>query len=178
MKKINSFFFIFILLGVNFQLKVFASDDNVHFQGSLVEEPCVVSPGDENIDLDFGSVIIKDLYYNNRTRAQDFAIHLSNCDTVVAKSVNVKFSGTESGVLPGMLALDDSSSASGVAIGLENIEGNFIALNDSTSNTSLVNGENQLHFKAYIQGEPNAITQQNLQTGIFSAQAIFNLIYD
>ncbi len=41
--------------------------DNMYFHGALVAEPCTLRPGDEDIRLDFGSVIDKYLYTYGRT---------------------------------------------------------------------------------------------------------------
>lgn len=44
------------------------NENNVHLYGALVAEPCVVPSGDEEIHLDFGSII--DKYLNTRTPGQ------------------------------------------------------------------------------------------------------------
>ncbi|MEY0891466.1 fimbrial protein, partial [Providencia rettgeri] len=100
-----------------------AIPDNLHFHGILVEEPCIIKPGDESVRLDFGNVPDKNLYAYGRTVSEAFTINLSECDTSVGKSVNVTFSGTANMALPGYLALQSSSNASGFAIGIEDADG-------------------------------------------------------
>ncbi|VTR51781.1 Major MR/P fimbria protein precursor [Serratia fonticola] len=70
-----------------------AAQQNVHLYGALVAEPCVIPPGEENIPLDFGTVIDKYLYLNTRTLGQSFRIHLAECDLSLGKTVKVTFFG-------------------------------------------------------------------------------------
>lgn len=156
----------------------FSAEDNVKFDGTLVAEPCVIPPGEEAIILDFGSVINKDLYANQRTRSQPFSIHLTECDPAVAKTVSVTFSGMESEKLPGLLALDAGSEAKGIAIGLETDKGVAQTLNQASPVVDLVSGENLLNWRAYVQGEPDALENKSLTPGGFTATATFALDYE
>lgn len=81
----------------------------MRLHGTLVAEPCIIPPGEETIQLDFGTVIDKHLYHNQRTSSREFKLHLSNCDQTLGKSVQVTFTGVENPALPGLLALDASS---------------------------------------------------------------------
>lgn len=57
-----------------------AAADNMHFSGALVAEPCTLRPGDEDIRLDFGTVIDKYLYTYGRTPGKAFSLVLQDCD--------------------------------------------------------------------------------------------------
>ncbi|MBW4217888.1 type 1 fimbrial protein [Enterobacter cloacae subsp. cloacae] len=155
-----------------------AADDNVKFSGILVAEPCVIPPGEENVQLDFGTVVDKYLYANQRTRSQPFTIHLTECDTAIAETVSVTFSGAPNAALPGLLALDAGSSASGVAIGLEMPDGKTLPLGQVSPATTLLTGENNLMYQAYVQGEPDAIANRNIEHGEFTATVNFSLNYE
>lgn len=155
-----------------------AADDNVHFTGSLVAEPCVIPPGEESIPLEFGTVIDKYLYENQRTHSEDFTLHLTECDPAIAGTVTVTFSGIPSGPLPGLLALDGGSVATGVAIGLENGDGSALKLEEATAPVSITNGEMQLPFRAYVQAEPQAVSAHTIGLGEFTATATFSLGYE
>ncbi|MEX3098861.1 fimbrial protein [Serratia ureilytica] len=155
-----------------------AAEDNVKFSGTLVAEPCIIPPGEENVPLDFGTVVEKYLYANQRTHSQPFTIHLTECNPDIASSVSVTFSGTPSASLPGLLALDASSGAMGVAIGLETQDGQPLPLEQAAPATALSAGENQLVYQAYVQGEPGAIAARNIGQGAFTATATFNLSYE
>jgi len=155
-----------------------APEDNMKFSGTLVAEPCVIPAGEENIPLDFGSVIEKYLYANQRSKSQPFTIHLAECDPAVASTVSVTFSGTEDTNLPGFLALDPGSSAAGVAIGLETESGEALPLNQRSAVSELVSGDNFLNWEAYVQGEPDALSGKSITSGEFMATATFSLDYE
>lgn len=157
-----------------------ALSERVDFDGTLVEDACEVYPGDENIELDFGTVIDKYLYLNTRTHSQPFTIRLINCDLVLGREVQVTFTGTESMALPGLLALNTGSQASGIAIGLETEAGSPIKLNklkDYVQQLRAGNGNN-LNLKAYVQGEPNALLTKTIGRGEFTAVSTFTLEYE
>jgi type 1 fimbria pilin len=152
--------------------------DNMHFHGALVAEPCVLAPGDENISLDFGTVVDKYLYLNTRTNGQKFTLHLLECDTSVGKSVKITFLGTGSSTLPGLVALDGASQATGIAIGIETPGGRLLALNQASQGYSLIDGGNLISLQAYVQGEPEAVVNRTIQPGPFSAVVTFGLDYE
>lgn len=64
-----------------------AKNNNLHFDGTLVAEPCELDPNTTDITLDFGTVIDKYLYLNTRTHSQPFAINLIECDISLGKEV-------------------------------------------------------------------------------------------
>lgn len=166
------------VLTAGISASVSAAEDNVKFSGTLVAEPCVIPPGEENVALDFGTVVEKYLYANQRTHSQPFTIHLTECNPDIAGTVSTTFSGTPSAALPGLLALDASSGATGVAIGLETQDGNPLPLEQVSPVTALSAGENKLVYQAYVQGEPGAIAAHSIGRGEFTATATFNLSYE
>lgn len=155
-----------------------AAGDNVRLHGALVAEPCVIPPGEEEIALNFGSIIDKYLYQNSRTIGQPFTIHLTDCDQSLGQTVKVSFTGTENAVLPGLLAIDGSSGASGIAIGLETERAVPLPLNKASGTYPLQSGDNLIGLKAFVQGEPAAIANRTIDLGAFSAVATFNLEYE
>lgn len=152
--------------------------DNMRFHGALVAEPCIIPPGDEKITLDFGTVIDKYLYLNTRTNSQPFDIRLTECDLSLGKTVKVTFSGKENPMLPGLLELEAGSQANGIGIGMETQEGTPLPLNKPGPGFGLVSGANTLTLRAYVQGEPKAITDQTIERGPFNAIATFSLEYE
>lgn len=151
---------------------------SVMYRGSLVAEPCTLLPEDENILLDFGTVIDKYLYLNTRTHSKPFQLHLIDCDISLGKTVKMTFSGTESLALKGLLALDGSSEAKGVAIGLETQDGQALALNQQSRGHEITDGNNTLTLQAYVKGEPEAIKNKAIERGMFTAVATFSLEYE
>lgn len=151
--------------------------DNMVFRGTLVADACTLWPEDTLIDVDFGSIIDRYLYVNTRTPPKSFAIRLKDCDTTLNKTMMISFTGNENSSLRGMLALDNGSDASGIAIGLETSEGEKIIINKNNVNL-LHDGENILQFQAYIQGEPDAIKARKIEKGAFMTTATFNISYE
>ncbi|HEJ7055314.1 MAG: fimbrial protein [Serratia marcescens] len=152
--------------------------DNMRLHGALVAEPCVIPPGDETVVLDFDTVIDKYLYLNTRTPGQTFELHLAQCDLSLGKTVRVTFSGAESAGLPGLLALNGASQASGIAIGMETPQGEPLPINQQGKAQTLVSGANTLTARAYVQGEPEALKHKSIERGPFSAVATFSLEYE
>ena len=150
----------------------------IKIRGLLVAEACTVRPGDENIIVDFGSIVNKYLYINQKSPLEKFNIHLDDCDNSIFRTVTVKFEGTENIKLPGLLALDSGSMASGIGIEIFEHTGKSIPINSTTSAHKLENGTNILSFNSNVQGEPAAIKNKTIGFGHFTATAIFSLIYD
>ncbi len=170
-------FLLGILFFVTVSTNIFAAADNIHFSGALVAEPCKLPDADTDIHLDFGTVIEKYLYQYQRTKSQPFSIHLNDCDPSLMNSVSVMFQGTADTELTQMLALDTSSTAKGVAIGLELKDGTPLAVNKSSPFTELSQGNNTLDFNAYVQAQPTTIVNKTLVAGDFTAISTFILAY-
>ncbi|MGJ3353886.1 fimbrial protein [Providencia sp. Je.9.19] len=155
-----------------------AIPNNLYLHGTLVEEPCTIKPGDEKVSLTFGPTPDKNLYAYGRTVSQDFEIKLSECDTSIGKSVKVTFSGTPNMALPGYLAIANTSTASGFAVGIEYADGTHLPIDQEGTKIALQDGSTLLNFKAFIKGEPDAISNLNIKRGPFSAVATFKLDYE
>jgi type 1 fimbria pilin len=154
------------------------SADNLQFKGTLISEPCVVTADSQELSVNFGSVVDKFLYANGQSPAQTFTFHLAECNTDVASNAAITLQGTESSVLPGYLKLDASSTATGVAIGIEQTDGERVAINKAAEKFRISSGDNQLTLKAYVKGEPDAIAKNTIQAGEFSATATFSFAYE
>ncbi len=163
-----------LILNVFWAIPVLAAD-NMRFHGALVAEPCTIRPGDDAIILNFGTVVDKYLYSNQRTLGKQFQIHLVDCDISLGTTANIIFTGNDSVNLPGLLAVD--SSDMGIAIGLETLAGKPLYLNQSSDDIALDTGNNIITLKAYVRGEPEAISQRTIKRGEFNAVATFNLQY-
>lgn len=155
-----------------------APEVSVLYRGNLVAEPCTLLPEDETVTLNFGTVIDKYLYLNGRTSSKPFQLRLMDCDTSLGNTVKMTFSGTESVALPGLLALDGGSEASGIAIGLETQNGQVLALNQQSRGQEITAGNNLIRLQAYVRGEPDAITNRTIERGMFTAVATFALDYE
>lgn len=151
--------------------------DNLSFKGRLVAVPCTIRPGDEVISLDLQDIASSHLYLNTRSIGQPFYIHLEGCDTRIGDSVTTTFSGRENAQLPGLLALDSVSVASGIAIGIETPQDQPLPLNVASAEQRLSDGNNVIALKAYVRGEPQAIARKRIRAGQFEATSTFTLTY-
>ncbi|CAI2146081.1 fimbrial protein [Serratia marcescens] len=155
-----------------------ANENNVYLHGALVSEPCVILPGDEDIQLNFGTIIDKYIYTHTRTLGQKFNIRLSECDLHLGQTLKISFQGQESTALPGLLAINAEGGAKGIAIGLENADGKPLPLNTESNAYSLESGSTLITLKAYAQGEPDAIANHTIGLGTFGTTATFKLEYE
>lgn len=167
-------FTLFTISGV-MSSHVLATD--MKFSGALVAEPCVIAPGKENIILNVGNLADKYLYHNARSPHKSFVIELTGCTPTVGQSVAITFTGIENAELDGLLAIDPASTASGIAIGMETENGIPLKINTISNKTRLVNGNNNIPLRAYVQAEPSALNN-NIGYGTFSATARFSLTYN
>ncbi|MEL5298620.1 fimbrial protein [Serratia nevei] len=153
-----------------------AAANNFKLHGALVAEPCTLQEAD--LELDFGTVVDKELYTHQRTGGKSLQITLQDCDLSLGKSVRISFGGQANLALPGLLALDAGSAAQGVAIGFETLQGQPLPLNDWSSDKILTSGHNLIALQAYIRAEPEAIAQKTITLGTLSAITTFTLRYE
>lgn len=164
---------LLLLLGVI----IHAQATNLYIKGVLIDDPCSMIPNDGNMYVDFGDITDKDLYNSRRIEAP-FYIELTECSSSAIKTLTVKFSGKESTKQPGLLALDSSSLASGIAIGIEN-NGIALPINGQQGATfPFQNGNSSLPFTAYVQADPDVLAQKNVGLGPFTATATFVFEYN
>lgn len=153
-----------------------AVDNNLHFSGTLVSDPCDLDPETTDLVVEFGSVIEKYLYQNTRTHSVPFTINFINCDTSLGDSVTLTFKGTENDALPGMLAV--TGTATGIAVALESQDGTPLPFNRATPWYALTPGDNSIVLRAYVTGEPDAIKNKAITPGEFTAIATFEMAYE
>lgn len=151
--------------------------DNLSFKGNLVQEACTLRPGDEAVTLELWDVTSKHLYLNTRSQGKDFSLHLENCDTTIGATVSITFGGRENTALPGMLALDGGSGASGIGVGIETPSNKPLPLNSPSDAQVLIDGSNVIALKAFVQGEPQAISDQTIGRGAYRVTSTFTLDY-
>ncbi|BEM51229.1 exotoxin (plasmid) [Serratia marcescens] len=170
--------FSVLLLALTGASSPVVAEPNVRLYGALVAEPCVIPPGDDDIQVEFGSIVDKYLYQNTRTPGQAFEVRLAECDLSLSNTVTVTFLGTESLALPGLLALDGGSVADGVAIGLETQDADPLPINQKSQAYPLSAGGNVIALKAYVKGEPAALANRTITLGEFNAISTFSLEYE
>lgn len=153
-----------------------AQSNNLQMDGALVFEPCTLDSTINTLEVDFGTVIKKGLYKDHRTYAVPFVITLTDCDTSLGKIVNLMLSGPESKGLPGYLATTGAGS-SGIAVGIETPEGKLLPINQLSPAYKLQDNATIIPLQAYVEAEPDAIKNQTLVAGDFSATATLEASY-
>lgn len=165
-----------LLLGVMVADSSQALDNNLQISGTLVTEPCTLDVNNNTQTVDFGTVIKKGLYKDVRTPGVPFTITLTECDISLGKTVNITLTGAESTLLAGYLATTGTGSA-GVAIGIETPDGKKLPVDQSMTGFTLNDGTTEIVLQAYVQAEPDAIKNQSLVPGSFSATATIDAEY-
>lgn len=166
-----------LLLLTGMLCSISQADDNVHLTGALVAEPCKLPDVDADIHLDFGTIVSKYLYQYQRTKSVPFSIHLTDCDPALMSTVAVSFEGTADDELTTLFMLEQTSAAKGVALGIEDADGNTIPVNNVGAYTPLVKGGNELQYNAFIQAKPTALSDKNITEGDFAVIGKFVLHY-
>lgn len=174
--KMTTMWHRLLLLGTLFICQGGHAADTVtlSISGTLRKPACQIVPEDQNIDINFQSIILKDLAQGVPTPVKPFVVRLQNCDLQVSEA-KVTINGTAAAGNSQQLALDGSSTASGIGIGFK--QGQTMSaelpLNTQSNGQALNVGNNSLYFGAYIQKLPNA----TLVEGDFSAAATLNIEY-
>ncbi|MCZ8807051.1 fimbrial protein [Escherichia albertii] len=146
-----------LLAGVLFAASgsLFAVNDNLHFFGNLLSKFCtLVVNGGLLAEVHFPTVSNRDLVSVGQSDRVPVVFQLADCKGPASYEVKVTLTGTEDSELPGFLALDSSSGAQGVGIGMEKTDGTWVAINDTSgAKFTLSNGDNNINFNAWLQAK-------------------------
>lgn len=145
----------------------------VKFVGSIIDSPCSITPDSVDQTVNLGEVSSKALMDSGKSSPQAFDIKLENCDvsSLSDKTVTATFTGTESTALPGFLAI--AGTASGASVGITADDGSSIKLGDASPAVTIADGNNDMHFAAFLQGNGAS----SVVPGDFTSVASFTLNY-
>jgi len=152
-----------------------AQDNNLHFSGNLVAEPCSIDT-DKPLEVDFKTIILKQLYAEGRSQSVPFNVQLKDCDVSLGTLATLTFDGDESLALPGMLTAKGTGAA-GIAIGMALPDGTALPVRQPTPGNTLQQGNNTIALQAFVKADPEAIAHQTLTPGDFTAIATFQVAY-
>ena len=132
---------------------LFAADNNLHFSGNLLSKSCaLVVDGQYLAEVRFPTV--SDVNAIRAVRDEVRVGKLKDCKGPAGYNVKVTLTGVEDSEQPGFLALDTSSTAQGVGIGMEKTDGMQVAINNTNGATfALTNGNNDINFRAWLQAK-------------------------
>jgi type 1 fimbria pilin len=128
-----------------------AGGGTVHFKGSIINAACSIDPEsvDQTVNLgEVSNIVLKDA---GKSDPVPFAIQLHNCDTTAAQTATVSFSGMADANNQQALGLNGSASGAGIIISDQSSQP--IKLGDDSAPIKLIDGDNQLNFAAYLQGD-------------------------
>ncbi|GDE70520.1 fimbrial-like adhesin protein [Escherichia coli] len=162
---------------VSFGVNAAPASDNhgqgqVNFKGTIINAPCGIAPESADQSIDFGQISKTHLNNNGQSVQKPVDIKLVNCDlSEGSKTVEVQFTGT---IADGEEATDLGLSKTNAIIRMAAQDGTLVAFDGSnkTNATNLVNGDNTLHYQAWVQKGT-----KDVEEGEFSAVAQFNLSY-
>lgn len=151
-----------------------AADGTVQFTGEIVDTPCVVSTDSSTQTVNMGQVKASTFTAPNTISADHgFDIKLEECDASTKKNANVTFTGPQSDADNTLLAINNvAGAATGVGIEILSNEGTVIPMGTASAESSLVNGENTLIFKARYKSTTATVTP-----GLANSQADFQVSY-
>ncbi|MBT9430904.1 fimbrial protein [Candidatus Symbiopectobacterium endolongispinus] len=147
------------------------TDATVTFHVQVVSSPCHFQDNTEII-VEMGETSTRTLQTQQYGDWHTFTLGFTECNTDTFQNVAIQFLGTEDTHLPGRLALDSSSGAKGVAIGIY-YDNSLITINNNSAWIPLQVGYNLLPFSARIE----KTAEDTLQSGDYTATAHFKLSY-
>lgn len=145
---------------------------SITFTGSIIDAPCSIDPESIDQTVSLGQVSNVALEDKGSSTPQNFEIRLTGCNLEGAdKSVSAKFTGA-AGATEGMLGM--TGTAKGASIAMTDGSGKLIKLGQATVAQALQNGNNNLQFSAYLQGDG---ASEGITPGDFKSVTNFTLDY-
>ncbi|MBU5412441.1 type 1 fimbrial major subunit FimA [Serratia ureilytica] len=153
----------------------------VHFKGEIVNAACAVGAESINQTINLGQYRTANFKaVGDKTGLVPFTIKLQDCDTAVATSAAVAFSGNADASDNSVLATSNigggaSDAASGVGIEIADNKGKILAPNggDFSTAQTLNDGSNVLYFTARYKATSTTVTP-----GQADADATFTMKYE
>lgn len=157
----------------------------VTFTGEVIEAPCSIKPGDEDLKVNLGEVATDVLNSTQQSLAEDFTIHLQDCiltdskGDVVADKVNVTFTSanvdtTDKSLMTNTLQ-GNIGAAGNVGVRILDSGNNKLALGTAVAVTfpDTSSSYQELTFKARME----KIGTTTVTPGSVQAQANYILAY-
>lgn len=147
----------------------------IHFTGTVVEEPCVITQDTADQMIGLGSVASGELAAKGDTSAQvPFSIILEKCDTSTISTASFAFTGVASP--DDATALLNNGDADKVGVQIIDASGSVVPLDASPSNFTLTlasGTQNVADFTAHM-----IATGTGATAGTVDAQTTFTVAYN
>lgn len=161
-----------VMLHANVQAATALGEINIQMSGNIVDFTCVAEGNDSDKTVTLGTWPTKQLSSTgSRTQPMPFTLKLTDCPPGAA---SITFSGKADGGNNGLLALNDASTASRVAVEIRDADKTRLALQQASQPVTIdAQGNAVLSFYAnYI------ATADNPQPGRADADATFMINYN
>lgn len=174
-----------VMGSVSFANAAGTNTGTVTFTGTIEDSPCSIVVCDEHQTVNLGHIGTGSLLGGKSSSAVDFKISLENCAFTTEKTMSTVFNaaGDESSTNTGNVALmGTKGEMAGSSIVIGNYKGTRIALGTAYEEAMSTDGaatpvalSNQdLHFKAWVQGDASA---SSIDVGEFSSVVNFAISY-
>ncbi|WP_164058253.1 fimbrial protein [Serratia marcescens] len=131
----------------------YAATDQGHgtisFTGAIIDAPCSINPDSIDQTINLGQIASGTLANGGTSTPRQFQIKLENCSTATAKTVKTTFTGAAG--TDGRLGID--GTAKGASIAITDGKGKLIKLGEATDAQTIQDGNNNIEFAAYLQGD-------------------------
>ncbi|ECB7890594.1 fimbrial protein [Salmonella enterica subsp. enterica serovar Bareilly] len=133
---------VMVLLLIGFISAVDAHDGTVTISGTIQDNTCELAPDSQNKSVDMGAMAGSQFRRaGDFSPAKHFTLNLENCGPA-ASEATVTFSGTADEQNPELFAIEaGANSASGLALGIYDSNGQRIAPDESSSGVVLKPGQ-------------------------------------
>ncbi|WP_273968325.1 fimbrial protein [Enterobacter cancerogenus] len=121
----------------------------VTFTGAIIDAPCSINPDSIDQTINLGQIASAALKDGGTSTPRQFQIKLENCSTATAKTVKTTFTGAAGA--DGRLGID--GTAKGASIAITDGKGKLIKLGEATDAQTIQDGNNNIEFAAYLQGD-------------------------
>ncbi|WP_164058286.1 fimbrial protein [Serratia marcescens] len=142
----------------------------VTFTGAIIDAPCSINPDSIDQTINLGQIASAALKDGGTSTPRQFQIKLENCSTATAKTVKTTFTGAAGA--DGRLGID--GTAKGASIAITDGKGKLIKLGEATDAQTIQDGNNNIEFTAYLQGDGKDTT---IVPGDFHSITNFTLAY-
>ncbi|QLR78158.1 fimbrial major subunit StfA [Citrobacter freundii] len=174
-----------MVMGVaNFANAMGSNTGTVNFTGTIEDSPCSIVVGDEHQTVNLGHIGTGSLMGGKSSSMVNFKIGLENCAFTTETTMSTVFTstGNESTANPGNVALMrvGGGEMKGSSLIIGDFKGNPIELTNASAqalaldSTGVGQANQQLNFKAWVQGDAAAST---IDVGEFNSLVNFTISY-
>lgn len=146
----------------------------ITFTGSIIEAPCSISHENAEQTIDLGQISNVTLANGGKSQPRPFKIMLENCALTTKKTVTTTFTGPAGN----SDRVGIAGTAKGASIAIVDGAYNIVKLGTPSVAQALQDGNNNLSFAAYLQGDKDEDdADMPIVPGDFQAVVNFGLNY-